>query len=259
MESLRNLAQPNITPQTITPDHVRGLSLKEITAEYGTLGLHTRLYDSLGREGLLEDPSVDWSVNFALTLHAEDTRTNGQYVDHLMRVTLRILDHYGIIDPAIIKAAMLHDSVEDHSPDIVRILRGDTSIDPKDEAVRLLGLYIGEEAASIVNDVSNPEFSEDPEVALEEYRQHTIWLVQNKPKGRVLKLSDFNDNAVGNHYSIGSKRYKLDKKYLPLYSVHAEGLFMPDSIITGSVRDEALRKLQAGRYRSLARLGLQAA
>ena len=76
------------------------------------------------------------------------------------------------------------------------------------------------------------------------------------PKGRVLKLADFIDNAVGNHATIGAKQCKLDEKYIDQYRTHMIGLFLPDSLIIGKERDQALQTLLLGHARALGRLAI---
>lgn len=248
----------SIAPQDLTEHHVSHLSLHDITQNFGTLGLYKRLNFSLTANGLAEVPEVVWATQFGFTAHANDTRTNGHYADHILRVTLRILDHYHITDPEIVAAAMLHDSLEDHAVDIVAILAKESIEDERearDKATELMQQHVGEGVMSIVEAVTNL-IVVPGENKLEVYKHHTRDLVTNSPKARVVKLSDFTDNAVGNHYTVGEKQQYLDQKYLELYQIHRAGLFMPDSIITGEERHYALRQLTEGHARALARLSI---
>lgn len=255
MDRFKEIANPNISPGTLTPDHVRGLSLHEVTKEFGTLGLYTRLEDSLHQYDLDTDSRLLWAVQFGLMLHANQERSNGHYADHLMRVTLRVIEHFGITDPTIVKAAILHDSVEDHPEDIVRILRGNLSASNiQEEALRCYEAKLGKGATDIIRQVTNPVFN--PDKKIEEYEAHTLAIVLNYPKARVVKLADFIDNAVGNHFSSPSRRQGLDEKYLPSYRLHKMGLFMPDSLITGEERERVLAQLTRGHFRALARLAI---
>lgn len=250
----------HIAPEDLTANHVRNLSLHETTANFGTLGLYLRLKDTLSSTGLADNPDVMWATQLGLTLHANDKRVNGHYADHLLRVTLRILEHYNVQDPSIIAASMIHDAPEDHAKDIVSILAKEEVEDEKVaryKAFELLTHHVGEEVVYIVQSVTNPLVLPG-EDKMEVYERHTRDLVMNKPKPRVLKLSDFTDNAVGNHYTTSPKRENLDAKYVNLYQVHRAGLFMPDSIITGEERLHALQQLTEGHARTLARLALMA-
>lgn len=247
-----------IGPNAIGPEDVRDLSLHELTQEHGTIGLYTRLQDSLRISGLDQNPEVMWAMRMGLILHANDKRTNGHYDDHLMRVTIRIIDYYDITDPSIIAGALLHDSVEDHPKDLVFALTGEKIDDvqeARDRGLELIAHYAGAETADIVAAVSNPILKEG-EDKLVVYGDHTENLVLNHPKARIVKLSDFIDNAVGNHHTIGDKQADLDEKYLDQYRIHRIGLLLPDSLIAGPVRDKVLEQLTAAHFRSLERLRL---
>jgi hypothetical protein len=242
-----------------TPEDVRGMPLHEITARYGTIGLYTRLEDSLRTHELDQDPKVQWAFQMGLTLHANDTRTSGHYEDHILRVTLRIIDHYGITDPSVVAAALLHDSPEDHPKDLVLALTGEAVDDVREarqKGLDLIALNTDHETADIVSAVTNP-LLEEGQNELVVYGDHTEELVLNHPKGRVVKLSDFTDNAVGNHYTLGDKRQKLDEKYLEQYRIHRMGLYLPDSLITGDTRMAVLKQLAQAHARSLARLAAE--
>jgi len=256
METPSVILQPKFDSSSLTPDHVRGLSLGALTEQYGTIGLYTRLIDTLERKGLGDNELVQLSLQLGLALHANDFRTNGHYTDHLMRVTLRMLEDFNIQDPNLIAAGPLHDTFEDHPRDLILALTGEKITD-RNVALSLgrqtLASLTNEEVADIVWAVTNPivELGEDK---LEIYAEHTTQLVLHKPKPRVLKLADFDDNAVGNHATIGEKQRKLDEKYIRLYRIHKMGLFLPNSLIKGKERTQALHLLSKGHARALGRL-----
>jgi len=248
-----------IDPSSITPDHVRGLSLGQITEEFGTIGLYARTVDTLERYGFTDNELIQLSLQLGLALHADDYRTNGHYTDHLMRVTLRMIEDFGIRDPNLIAAGPLHDVFEDHPRDLVLALTGEKP-DNREEALKIgrtvLASITNEEVVHIIETVTNPQVLEG-EDKLEVYTDHTRALVLGSPKGRVLKASDFIDNASGNHATLGEKQRKLDEKYLRQYRIHKMGLFLPDSIITGKERQTALHLLSKGHARALGRLATE--
>ena len=247
---------PQTKPELITPDHVRGLSLGRLTEEFGTPGIYTRLMDTLERTGFGDNDLVQLSLQLGLALHANDLRTNGHYTDHLMRAMLHVVETFGIRDPNIIAAAPLHDSIEDHLRELVLALTGE-QIDDRDEALALarevLARLTNEEVVSLIETVTNPDVLEGQD-KLAVYAEHTRDIVFNSPKGRVLKLADFTDNAGGNHMTMGAKQRKLDLKYVNLFGIHRTGLFLPDSLITGPERRRALDILSRGHVRALGRL-----
>lgn len=247
-----------IDPASITPDHVRGLSLGRVTEEFGTVGLYTRTVDTLQQHGFWDNELIQLSLQLGLALHADDVRTNGHYSDHLMRVTLHVIEDFGIRDPNLIAAGPLHDSFEDHPRDLVLALTGEKP-ETRDEA-RLIGRAVlatltNDEVVSIVEAVTNPEVPEGAD-KLEVYTRHTRELVLHSPMARVLKLADFIDNAGGNHATLGPKQRRLDEKYIQQFRIHKMGLFLPDSLIVGAERQRALHMLSTGHVRALGRLGL---
>ena len=249
-----------ITPETLTPAHVGGLSLHEVTNTYGTLGLIHRLNGTLEQVGLANNEQIEWALQFGLMLHANDRRTNGHYTDHLLRVAIRIIERYSITDSSIISAALVHDGPEDHAKEIVLALSGEV-VEDKAEALEksfeLLPAFVGNDTTEILRLVTAPDLPDD-EHKLAAYQEYTWKLITQSPAARVVKLSDFTDNAVGNHYTVGPKRRKLDIKYIDLYQLHRMGLFLPDSLITGEARVYALKQLTRGHARSLARIAMAA-
>jgi hypothetical protein len=250
------LFNQNFDSTSITPDHVRGLSLGQVTEQFGTLGLYTRLIDSLEREGFGDNDLVQLSLHLGLTLHADDKRTNGHYIDHLMRVTLHMLESFNIKDQNLIAAGPLHDVFEDHPKDLVFTLTGEKP-DNREEAMQIgkqvLALLTNEEVVEIVSVVTNPEVLPGQD-KIEVYTEHTRQIVWQSPKGRVLKLADFTENAGGNHATIGDKQQKLDEKYIRQFRTHMMGLFLPNSLIVGKERQRALHMLSKGHVRAIARL-----
>lgn len=247
-----------LTPEALTADHVRGMPLHDVTDLYGTLGLMLRLKDTLEATGLDQEPEVQWATQFGLMLHANDRRTNGHYADHILRVTLRAIEHYGVIDPAVAASCMMHDGVEDHAKYIVYVLAKEEVEDEaraRSMAFELLEPHMGDEAVGIVKDVTNPIVlpGQDKDAI---YTGHVKDIVANKPKARVDKTSDFTDNAVGNHHTIGPKQVRADEKYVDHYQIYRAGLFMQDSLITGLERIRALEQLSQGHARALARIAM---
>src|SRR5581483_9171299 len=58
------------------------------------------------------------ALELASQLHRGDRRQNEPYINHPLRVAIRIMSHYGIRDPDVIVAALLHDAVEDHAAEL---------------------------------------------------------------------------------------------------------------------------------------------
>ncbi len=247
-----------ITPENLTPDHVRGLRLGETTRMFGTLGLIHRFKDETARNGLAAEPDVNWSYGAAMTLHANQRRTNGHYKDHILRVSLRPMVYWNIVDPTITGGTLLHDSVEDHAKLFVYMCTGIWESDERiarERCFELIAERASQSIAEMVEVVTNPILEEGQDKNQVHF-EHTRDVIIPHRDGRVGKASDFVDNAVGNHYTIGEKQEKGDRKYLDEYQLHQSGLFLPDSRIVGEPRDLLLAQLDEGHARALARLSL---
>lgn len=241
---------------TIAPEQVRGLSLGKVTERYGTYGLYIRTLDTLDRRGFSENELIQQSLDLGIRLHFNEKRTNGNYIDHLMRVMLHVIEDFNIEDQDIIAACPLHDIFENHPFNLVLELTGNRIrkiSDARTIGKQALINFTNSGVVEIVSDVTNPDVApgEDKQKS---YTKHTTDLIFNHQKSRVVKLADFIDNAVGNHATIGEKQLKLDKKYIDLYQVHEMGLFLPDSLIVGEERQKALHTLSEGHTRALSRL-----
>jgi hypothetical protein len=249
-----------IDSSSITPDDVRGLSLGRLTEQFGTAGLYVRTLDTLEEYELRDSELIQLGLQLGLALHANDLRTNGHYTDHLMRVTLHMIEDFGIVDHNLVAAGPLHDAFEDHPRDLALALTGNkpsTRLEARKIGRETLTNLMNSEVVSIIEAVTNPELNEGDN-KLDVYTAHTTSLVFNEPKARVLKLADFIDNAAGNHATIGGKQKKLDEKYIRQYRVHKMGLFLPGSLIIGAERQKALHILSIGHTRALGRLSISA-
>ena len=95
------------------------MPLHAVTAMYGEQGLRARFAAEIAR---FPDPAgraqAARALRLAGDLHAGDRRQREPYVNHLLRVALRIICHYGVDDIEVICAALLHDAVEDHADDL---------------------------------------------------------------------------------------------------------------------------------------------
>ena len=153
------------TPATrITADHNGGVTLAPaerrllarmplhaITSVHGEAGLRERLAIELAACPTADLARAADALALASRLHAPDRRQREPYVNPLLRVTIRILDHYRVRDIDVTCSALLHDSVEDHAADIAP--------GGRDAALGVLAARFGGRAAALVAAVTNPETS----------------------------------------------------------------------------------------------------
>jgi (p)ppGpp synthase/HD superfamily hydrolase len=155
----------------------------------------------------IDDPGravVLRAENVAGRLHADDSRSDGPYVNHLLRVTIRIARSYHVFDIDVLSAALLHDAVEDH---------------PGEISHEVLSRDFSPRMARLVRAVTNPRDFDLPEAEWRElYRAHVVASLGDEPWARIIKLSDFADNAghVMDTVTDPARREYLRAKYLPL-------------------------------------------
>lgn len=179
------------------------------------------------------------AIQVASYLHRNDIRRGARgvhrtpsYIEHPLRVAYRMVRNFGVSDPNLIIAAVLHDTVEDHAHDFADF-EGVSSSSAGDEvgARRRALIFIrdtfNKDVRNIVHAVSNPVLepgvSKAEKVAI--YLEHVSAEIRKSPEARILKFSDFVDNAgsLHHHYTPGEKalNYFLDR-YTPLLDVYQE-------------------------------------
>ncbi len=71
----------------------------------------------------------------------------------------------------------------------------------------------------------------------EQYREHVAESLEASPWARVVKVSDFTDNAVGLFHTTGGSLTRRAAKYRPLVPVLRELVLRPDTPLAGDVKD----------------------
>ena len=222
------------------------MPLHAITSVHGEAGLRERLeieiagFPRAGRERARQ------ALGLASRLHAEDRRQREPYVSHLLRVAIRIISHYRVYDPDVACAALLHDAVEDHASDLALGGGGHR------EALAVLAGRFGDRVADLVAAVTNPAYQVGRDEHAQ-YREHVAASLAANPWARVIKASDFTDNAVGLIYSTGPKLHRLAGKYAPLVPVLRELILRPDTPLDDDVKERIAGQLDgaAGRFAAL--------
>ena len=205
------------------------MPLHAITSVYGEEGLRERLLLEIARFPPGDRARPVDALALASRLHAPDRRQREPYANHLLRVTIRILSHYQVMDPDVACAALLHDAVEDHAEDIAP---GGT----RQDAFTVLADRFGARTADLVAAVTNPVY-EPGRDEHEQYRKHVAASLAASPWARIVKASDLTDNAVGLFHTTGPKLSKLAGKYRPLVPVLRELILRPDTPLASDVKD----------------------
>jgi len=229
----RPVADADLRLITVMPLHA-------VTAMYGEQGLRARFAAEIAR---FPDPAREQAaraLQLAGDLHAADRRQREPYVNHLLRVALRIISHYGIDDIDVICAALLHDAVEDHADDLAEGGRAG--------AVAALAGRFGPRAAGLVEAVTTP--ARVPGIDRDrQYREFVAASLAASPWARVIKASDFTDNGVGLIHTSGPKVPRLARKYAPLVPVLADLIARPDTPLPPPVKARILGQFVAAQER----------
>ena len=140
------------------------MPLHAITARDGEAGLRERFAIEIAGLAEADRERLGLALDLAARLHAADRRQREPYLNHLLRVAIRISCYYRVSDPDVIGAALLHDSVEDHAAE----LSGGAG---RPAALAALAAQFGDRVADLVSAVTNPE-PEPGRDRHEQYREH---------------------------------------------------------------------------------------
>jgi HD domain len=211
------------------------MPLHAITSTYGEAGLRDRFAAEIGSWPEADRRRMERALDLAARLHAADRRDQEPYVNHLLRVAIRIMSHYGVRDADVVCAALLHDAVEDHPAELA------PGADQQ-AALAVLAEEFGPRVAELVGAVTNPPYVPGRDQD-EQYRQHVADSLSGNPWARVIKASDFTDNGVGLIHTTGPRLHRLAAKYAPLVPVLTDLISRPDTPLDAAVKQHILAQL----------------
>jgi hypothetical protein len=228
------------------PTYLGSMPMHAITEIHGEPGLlerfrlETLTFDTGAQRRLTE------ALDLAAELHRDDRRVREPYLNHLLRVAIRMMHHYQVRDVDVIVAGLLHDAVEDHPVE----LAGDVpdGVDPVRAALDVLADRFGARVARLVAAVTNPPWDPDRD-RHEQYREHVAASLDAEPWARVIKVSDFTDNGVGVIHTVGPKVTSSARKYRPLVPVLRELVARPDTPLSAPVKEHIFAQLDLAEER----------
>ncbi|MEU7654368.1 HD domain-containing protein [Micromonospora taraxaci] len=236
------------------PPHLGSMPMHAITEIHGEPGLLERFrlevqqFDDAARARLTA------ALDLAADLHRDDRRVREPYLNHLLRVAIRLMHHYQVRDVDVIVAGLLHDAVEDHPSELAV---GDPGADPTEAALSALAARFGPRVATLVAAVTNPVY--DPEQDRNtQYREHLAVSLDREPWARVIKVSDFTDNGVGVIHTVGPKVVSSARKYRPLVPLFRDLIGRPDTPLSAAVKRHIFGQLDLAEERFSAILDVPA-
>jgi (p)ppGpp synthase/HD superfamily hydrolase len=228
------------------------MPLHAITEVYGEQGLRDRFRLELEAFRPGDRAELERALELATRLHADDRRVREPYLNHLLRVAIRIIRYYGITDVDVLTAALLHDAVEDHPEELAQdelaLCGGGTHAQLTDAAVAELARRFNPRVAELVRSVTNPEYDPDRD-RNEQYRMHVEESLERDPWARVIKVSDFTDNGVGVIHTSYEKAHSSARKYRPLVPKLRELVGRPDTPLSVAAKDHILDQLDLAEER----------
>ena len=225
---------------------VATMPLHAITSTHGEEGLRARFAVEIEKWPEPDQRRLNRALDLAARLHGADRREREPYINHLLRVAIRIMSHYGVHDADVVCAALLHDAVEDRPSE----LTGGRAEQPA--ALAVLAEQFGPRVAGLVGAVTNPPYAPDRDQD-EQYREHVADSLRDNPWARIIKASDFTDNGAGLIHTTGPRLYRLAGKYAPLVPVLRELIARPDTPLDAAAKEHILAQLDraADRFAAL--------
>jgi guanosine-3',5'-bis(diphosphate) 3'-pyrophosphohydrolase len=168
-------------------------------------------------------PLLD-AVAFAARAHRPQLRKDGQtpYVSHVFRVCLVVRHVFGIDDPRLLTAAVLHDTLEDTTTDY-------------DDLREQFGDEVASWVAALSKDMRRPEDEREKEYTAELAR--SPWQVQ------ACKLADVFDNLLDSAHSPPEQRAKVLRR-AHSYLEALKSNLRPEAKTHWETVAELLRRLQ---------------
>lgn len=223
------------------------MPLHAITEVYGEQGLRERFAHEITRFPVADRATLEQALALAARLHADQRRVREPYLNHLLRVTIRILHYYRVDDVDVLVAALLHDAAEDQAYALAGV--PDEGQDPPTKAaLARLGELFGPRVAELVAAVTNPQYTPDRHEH-EQYREHLVESLERNPWARVIKISDFTDNGVGVIHTTGPKVSSSARKYRPLVPLFRELIPRPDTPLEPAVKNHIAEQIDLAEAR----------
>jgi hypothetical protein len=212
------------------------MPLHVISTLYGENGLRERFAMETSEFG---DPAERRRMKRALRLvgglHAADCRQREPYVNHLLRVALRIACHYAVRDGDVICAALLHDAVDKHADKLSPLGR--------QGALDTLSGAFGARVANLVAAVTKPVYTPGLDQRTQ-HREHVAASLSTCPWARVIKVSDFLDGSAGLTVATESDVSELADMYAPIVPVLGDLIVRPDTPLSSAVKACILDQLR---------------
>lgn len=234
----------------ITDRQLLTMKIGVVDANWSSDGLRAMLAAALSGFDPGARATVLRSERLASRLHAADVRSGGRpYVNHLLRVTIRVAHYYHVRDVDALAAALLHDAAEDHPDELADYATdAERELGETEAALAVLARAFSPRMAGIVRAVTNPAIDKALPLAERQqlYREHVVESLEAEPWARVVKLSDFTDNGVGIMWTVTpDKARKSAAKYAPLVPQLVDFARRPDTPLDFEAKTRIVGQLKS--------------
>lgn len=161
----------------------------------------------------VEQKRIENAYHLAMRLHGQqNSRTDGPYTHHILRVALRVARTPGA-NPDCIAAALLHDAYEDQREALSVLMRKKNGQRIDDGRIARFKELFGDDVYDIVTLLTK----KPPRLGHKkpEYREFILGLVIDE-RALLVKVSDFLDNALGILEKPNELRVRLARKWEPV-------------------------------------------
>src|SRR5947207_15937350 len=142
--------------------YLRTMPLHAVTEVYGEAGLRLRFTLELQRLPAADRDLVARAMEAAAEAHHGQRRVREPYLNHLLRVALRLLCYYEVTDAEVVTAALLHDAVEDQAHRLAGPSgAGLDEAGRREVAFAAVAAAFGPRVARLVAAVTNPLYDAD--------------------------------------------------------------------------------------------------
>lgn len=235
---------------------ISALRLKEMDP---ALLAMTVVGESRARFGPEHGDRIAQAVSDAAYLHRNASRaergrfSRTPYIEHPLRVALRLL-RWGVDDPGMIVAAVLHDVIEDCADELTGMADKDQA---REQALLWAMERYGNEVCRMLAGLSNPVWVETHD----QYRTHVVAEIGKDARVLMIKCSDIVDNAGSlHHLKPGPGVTRRAAKYGPLMATMiAEVRSQTGDIVSLTTGDSAVANMLAALRRVSIRLDTLAA
>jgi hypothetical protein len=217
----------------MNPDNFTYLSKNNLINKVNLFIADNQNYTPGEKEGYKR--KIEEAINLALEIHKDQRpRPDGPYINHILRVSQRIVEDFGIKDPELVIAALLHDSVEDQAKKLAQFVTGMEAASEREKALLFIKNTFGQRVERIVSKLSNPGLegqslsAEEENVIYEEHVKEAIKDIDVLP----VKLADFLDNTLNWETVEDRLRFRWSKKYLPVMEIFLEKIDAAKNILS---------------------------